>query len=709
MWLDGRLALIALAIFALAPSVLPDRLGAQSLARQDLPVFGTGVRVIAVPVFVTDKDGQAVPGLTSADFEIEDQGKSVPIVAFQAVDAAAPVLPAADAGPLVQAAAHRQFLLLFDLTFSTPVGIMKAREAAVDFVRTSLAPADLAAAATFGRSGVNLLVGFTSDRAQLMQAIHDLGLTETERERDPLRLAWDIGFDFRSAATSTEPRRMEEEIMDQLGLMGRANDNIYRQRVDGFLGSLERLGRMLDDVQGRKQVILMSGGFDSTVLMGEQGLEQQQSAQAITAGRLWEVQSDSYFGDAAARQRLGDLYDVFAASDTVLHTVDVSGLATDVSVDSPGSPRGGRGRETLAQFALNTGGHFIKDANDLTGGLEEVLDATRHYYILAFEPRDAGGKKDKLRKLKVKVPGRDVRVSHRAGYVLPDPEKAQDALTGQLQAAETIAKGLSGGPIGLRAVAVPYRDTKERTLLPVVLEIDGASLIRDEKAEQLTLEIFGYALDGSGRICDVLAVKPSFDLGQARETLRARGLQVLTTFAVPDGVADLRFLVREAGGGRAGSLRMETSVPSFEGEALALSPPLFMDDPRSRMVLPAASRGNPSLDIPFRLEDTAFTLDALPTLGRGGPREVCVMAWSGPHYETTSPYAVRAELVSADGTIPARLDGEPRIVADADGFQRFVVALEPGAAPPGRYTLRVSFRDDSTGVVTPTETGVAVE
>ena len=45
--------------------------------RQAVPVFGTGVQVVAVPAFVT---------------EVLDQGRRVPIVAFEAVDAGSAAL-----------------------------------------------------------------------------------------------------------------------------------------------------------------------------------------------------------------------------------------------------------------------------------------------------------------------------------------------------------------------------------------------------------------------------------------------------------------------------------------------------------------------------------------------------------------------------------------------------------------------------------------
>ena len=697
----ARTAGVLVALAALAPTRGPAE------PQGTPPVFGTEVRLVAVPVFVTDKDGRAVSGLTAEDFEVEDSGRSVAVTGFLAVDAAVPsgTLPDATVSPRLVAAARRQFLLLFDLTFSSPAGILKARKAALELLETWPQPGDLIAAAKTGNAGVEVLVGFTPDRAQVARAVASLGAaTEGARLRDPLGLAYDLGFTPQdpSGHFGLELAGNDAEFRDQILQLSRSERSAYRQRVVGYVGELQHLAQLLDSVQGRKQVILLSGGFDQSVLTGAEGTEQADASRAVVEGRLWEVQGDRRFGDAGARSTLDALYDALARTDTVVHTVDVAGMTAGASADEAGSAPRGSGRGTLAELAGRSGGQFIRETNDIAAGLRQVLDASRYYYVLAFEPTDAKRKPGELRKLKVKVKRPGLEVSYRAGYTLADP-KAVSAPTTQLQSAEMITKGISGGALRLRAVAVPYRSAQGQVSLPVVLEIEGESLgIAGEKA--LSLEVYGYALDGAGRIQDALGLTPTLDIAKLGTVIHQKGVQILTAFRVGEGPVDLRFLVREKASGRSGSLRISSVVPSFAGENVVLSPPLFMDDPRARLVIATPSRANQDFQIPFRLGETPFTAQASPVLRNGEAREVCLLVHGG----TEDSAALKAALVREDGRIVAIETGPMRVVKDADRFRRLVMSVTPKGVPAGDYRLRLSVPSPDNGEDSRSEVAVRV-
>ena len=93
----------------------------------------TEVVVVEVPVQVV-KDGEPVRGLTAKDFEVYDGRKKVPVTGFEVLDLAA----AAGGGrgaPQVPVSARRHFLMIFDLSFSEPKSIVKARLAAQKVVK----------------------------------------------------------------------------------------------------------------------------------------------------------------------------------------------------------------------------------------------------------------------------------------------------------------------------------------------------------------------------------------------------------------------------------------------------------------------------------------------------------------------------------------------------------------------------------------------
>ena len=83
--------------------------------------------------------------------------------------------------------------------------------------------------------------------------------------------------------------------------------------------------------------------------------------------------------------------------------------------------------------------------------------------------------------------------------------------------------------------------------------------------------------------------------------------------------------------------------------------------------------------------------------------------WPG-RAEPTRRFEVGAEFASPGAPPRAVLiDGEPRVVTDQDGFDRYVVKLVIPETPPGSYALRLTFRDPVSGLVTQSRTSVFVE
>jgi VWFA-related protein len=631
-----------------------------------------------------------VADLVAADFEIEEGGRKTAVVAFQSVDVGGPTASTTTgaSSPPVEAASRRQFLLLFDLAYSTPGGLNRARAAALDFVGRSLGPRDLAALAVIGGTGPRLLVGFTGDSAQLRQAITGMGLARANRIVDPLALAWDLNIAVRETALGLEFESEEER--DRMFQLMRSEREAYSRRVEDYVAGLDSLARLLDAVSGHKQVLLFSAGFDQSVVGGSQGAERQEAARAVAESRLWEVQSDAYFGDASARGRLDELFRRLGASDAVIHSVDIGGLEAGADVADATRTQVGRGRESLAQIASGSGGMFLKDVNDVGGALRDIMDASRHFYVLGFAPGDEG-KPGRFRKLSVKVKRPGLKVSHRAGYLVPDPKATPDPNVARLQAADAIAKGLSGGAFGLHVLAVPIEPPAAATTrqLPVALQVDGETLLEGVKDDKLGLEVYAYVLDTQGRILDALSATPVLDLAKVRGSLRDKGLQLLTVFRAPKGTADLRFLVRHPPSGRMASYRL---LSPESQSAWPVTSPLVTTDPGSRVVVPVASRANPQLDLPFRVGARPFAPEILPVLKNGVSIEVCLMARPprGPSLE------VMADLVSGEGKTHALASTGPiKMVKDRDGAFRVVMNLSPEAITPGSYDLRITLRDET--------------
>jgi VWFA-related protein len=666
---------ISLGLALLLQGAAPPATADTDRARQP-PVFEAGVALVAVPVFVTDKDGKAVAGLQARDFEVFDGKQRVEIAAFQAVDVDALREPDARLPVAVQAVMARQFVLLFDLQFSDAFGLFRTRKAAARFVRESLAPTDLVAVAVFGFEGLKFLTNFGTEREPIARAIDSLGMVQAVANAQSTTGG--------GGAVSGSGGRMaglaDSELSAQARLMGASIGGNYSMQVFDFFSSLRELAQTLSPLRGRKQVVLFTGGFSTG----------------------WPREAE-------------DTLRAVRESDIVIHTVSTHGIRGPVDVASPTGldetpgdhPGGFRGlsyrREARAALAGETGGRDIMPTNNFGVALREVDQVSRHYYVLAFNPADPSARPGRPRELRVSVQGRGLTVSHRSAYVVTPPSSVPDAQA-RLSPAEALAKGLSSDGAGLHLVALPYRAPGGAPSIPAVFHIEPRALPAVGDTGSLRLEVHGYAV-ADGRVLDSLHFETRADLAKLGASLRRDGLRVVTTFVAAPGPVDVRFAVRAGDTGEIASIRRRVEVPSFGAGDSVLSAPLLTLPLQGRVAFPMRTVNGAALEVPFQLGADRFVADDGP-LRSGQARDVCMFVWPaspGPALEVT------AEMDGGEGpALPVRLEGAPRVVRDADGFDRYVVTLVPPPAPPGSYRLRLTLRDAATGRLARSEGEVAL-
>jgi len=688
-----------------------------TLAAQDQPgtktppaaVFRSDVSLVLLPVFVIDKDGKAMSGLSAADFEVQQDGRRAEVVSFRYVD----TTDTEDQDELmVASAARRRFLLLFDKSFTDLPGLDRARRAGGDFVRRRLAPSDLAAVATFDvQNGIRVVANFTDDRALLSHAIATLGVPSLARISDPLGLAMDFGLtDLQATRASEEggasaPQALIDTVARVMVVRMRAADEqVYQHNVNTLLDGLDTLATALRGVEGRKQVLYFSAGFDARVLVGQSGEDQRAAGEAVTSGRLWEVDSLARFGDSRVRESLANTTRRLAAADTVVHSIDVTGLGSDRSLTqtavSQDLMRDTTNRESLGFFAHETGGRLFDNANDLGPALAEMLEMTSRYYVLGIQP-DRETQPDKpgaFHKLKVKVARKGVKLSHRPGYFERTAPSAQrTTLQRQFDLAELVVTGGDGrNDLPFTSLCLPFPSPGEKQTLGLVVQVPRASLPWSS-SEPLGLEVYGYAVRDDGTVYDHLAQSLKLDPARADPQGRAQGLSLYGTFEVPPGRYTIRLLVREAASGKSSLRMLDVTVPPYDGRAVFALPPLVLDEDERwlKLELGAGSRAKSegTGSAPFQLDARPFVPRTSFEVRPGSKERLVLMVFDPEQAgDPAADVEIRSSLTASDGRAvqPGRLKIE-RVLAGGDGRRTFVFSYLPEDVGTGDYTLKIGL------------------
>ena len=577
-------ALLALLIFvssrpAGAQSVPPPPEPPDAQQVDDDRPVQLSVTLVQVDAVVVDKDGRQVTDLTAADFEILEDGRPQAITDFSYVagtPAAAAPAPAAPAAPRPGAPAARLRPEQVRRTIAIVVDALAfedihfARRAMKKFVEEQMQPGDLVAIVQ-ARAGARSFQTFTSDKRQLLAAIERVRwspsflTSDAPLDRDPDA---DCGEDVRSSPVGrgTAPGAgggaTGTPIAFNEGAAFRA-ETFTR----GTLGVLQTVARGLQELPGRKAVILLSSGFP--IDLGKCGYRVEKALQGLI--------------DTANRASVG------------IYSVDVRGLQVlgPTAADSISDPRQigelisrrqrnfFHSQDILSLLAKQSGGTFTRNSNDITGAIRRAADDQNGYYLIAYQPEEAtfAGREGKreFHKLSVKVKRPGLTVRSRTGfYGITDDELRVTPQTPGEQLVRAILSPFGAEGVRLEAVPVYVDDAAAGATVRCLVHFDARDLTYTETptgSRKTNVDVVVLLLNEYGVVVDRQVLSHELEMSRAVYEAAVRdGIDYAATFPVKRaGGYQVRVAVRDAASQRIGSAFETVDVPDLKKGRLALS------------------------------------------------------------------------------------------------------------------------------------------
>ncbi len=454
------------------------------------------VNVVNVEVFVTDRQGQTVTGLSQDDFELLVDGKPTPITNFYAEVLGQPVaLPTPETRPettpgattLVPSSIVREdqklhLIVFIDNSHIRAPNRKRIFEAVRDFLDNNLNPDDVVTVVSYNRS-VFVHTDFTNSRQIINRVLDDLSDTAAATQ--------DTGFE--------RQRILAELFRRETGGSGRDpisfnyNRDALLQRIRAYsqqefqlglesIQALTRFMQSLGGVQGRKALIHVSDGIPT------------KPGEDIYFAWLERFATDpnnpTFVEDIASFPREVGNYDLLPyfrqlgrnanANGVTVYSIDgelnhgsrVRSAANEGFVSSEVlSLADNNYREPLELTTQITGGRRIQASSRLKEDMAKLATDFSTYYSLGFQVETTD--KDKTRRIDVKVAQKGLRIRHRDSY---DP-KNRDERTGQATLAALLYNAISN-PLGVVTEAGPVEKRQDgNSVLPIHLAIPVKNLV----------------------------------------------------------------------------------------------------------------------------------------------------------------------------------------------------------------------------------------
>jgi len=501
------------------------------------------------------KTGELVKGLTKSDFTVFENGKqqSIDTFDFESVDMATPLNEATvsglAAGPTVNAGSkavvvakpadlrnHRLIVMFFDLTSMQPEDLNRSVDAAQAFLKTKMQAADLVALVSLGDT-LNVDQDFTADKNALINEVGAYNGTE--------------GQGFQAGATSTT-----NQVEDTTGYT--PDESEYNDvNTDRELFALRAVSQALSRIGEKKSLLYFSGGIS------RDGIENQASLRAATNAAV-RANLSIYSVDTRGLQAIGPLGDASTGSLRGSGAYNGSALGNNMNANFAS-------QEVMATLSSDTGGKAFFDSNDFAPAFAQVQRDTSAYYAVGYHSTNPA-RDGKYRKLTFKINKPGIKLEFRPGYYAPADFQHSGKDDREQELDDELESDLPATDIAVYLDAMHFRLDENRYFMPVSLLVPGSQIpfVKGGDKDKATLDIIGEVIDEVKR-----------PIGRVRETVklnldptlnaRQKNIQYTTSFNLPPGKYELKFVVRENQTGRMGSFEADVTLPDMKKAPLKMS------------------------------------------------------------------------------------------------------------------------------------------
>jgi VWFA-related protein len=493
------------------------------------------------------KTGEVVRGLKQSDFSISESGKQQHISTFdfEAVDMATPLNEATISGLAAGATGngnkaavvaktedlrnHRLIVIFFDLTSMQPEDLDRSVNAAQDYLRAKMQPADLVALVSLGDT-LKVDQDFIADKNVLINEVGVYNGTE--------------GQGFAQGATDNS-----NQVEDTTGYT--PDESEYNDlNTDRELFALRAISKSLEKITEKKSLLYFSGGIS------RDGIENQASLRSAVNAAV-RANMAIYSVDTRGLQAISPLGDASTGSLRGAGAYNGGALTTNMNANFAT-------QEVMGMLSTETGGKAFFDSNDFAPAFAQVQRDTSAYYAIGFHSSNPL-RDGRYRKLTIKINRPGIKLEYRPGYYAPADFQHAGKEDRERDLDEQLASDLPATDMAVYLDMLYFRLDEKRYFVPVSLIVPGSQIpfVKGGDKDKATLDIIGTVIDEAKR-----------PIGHARETVklnldpsvqaRQKNIQYTTSFNLPPGKYRLKFVVRENQTGRMGSFEAEITLPEMK-------------------------------------------------------------------------------------------------------------------------------------------------